>query len=420
MTALDHDGSKPAGEAASGTPLTITGVETILLDEFPNLVHVRLYAGDLVGLGETYFGARTVAEWIHETAAPYLLGANALEIEKIWHGLNPFLGFKSTGAESRGRSAVDIALWDLFGKYVGQPLYQLLGGAVRDAVPVYNTCAGARYIRAIPGRAGLSESNWGLDQSDGPYEDLRAFLTDAGELAESLLEAGISGMKIWPLDPFAEVPVGHRIPVADLKKGLEPFERIRSAVGDRIEIMVEMHSLWGLPAARQIAHALEEYEPAWIEDPIKMDDLGALRRFAASTRLPIAASETLGTRWAYRDLLDTEAVDIVIFDPTWTGGVTESKKIASMAEAYQLPIAPHDCSGPVAFATSVHLTANAPNAIYQESVRAFYNGWYRDLVTEVPKVEAGMVSPLQGPGVGTELRPDLLERFSGDVRRSEV
>lgn len=401
--------------------MKITEVETILVDEFPNLVYVRIHTDEgIVGLGETFFAAEAVAAWIHSTAAPYLLGKDPLQIERHWQGLNPFIGFNSTGVENRGRSAIDVALWDILGQVCGQPIHQLLGGKSKEKVRVYNTCAGYRYVRRNPAGGGLPVSNWGIEQgrSEGPYEDLDAFMHRADELAHSLLAQGITAMKIWPLDPYAELTGGHWISSEDLKKGIEPFRKIRDAVGDRMEIMVELHSLWNLPTAIKIARALEEFEPTWFEDPIKMDDLGALADFAAATRVPVAASETLGTRWSYRELLERRAAGMVIFDPTWVGGITESKKIVAMAEAYQLPATPHDCVGPVSFAVAVHLSVNAPNIPIQEVVRAFYTGWYRELVTAVPEVKDGFVYPLTGPGLGTQLLPDVLKR--PDVRRQST
>jgi galactonate dehydratase len=403
--------------------MKIIAVDTILIDEFPNIAYVRLHTDEgLVGLGETAFGARAVAAWIHETAARYLLGKDPLQIDRHWQGLNPFLGFNSTGVENRGRSAVDIALWDILGQACNQPIHQLLGGACRERIRVYNTCAGYRYIRSLPETAGLPLTNWGVDsgEDEGPYEDLEAFLTDAGTLAQGLLEQGITAMKIWPFDLYVEASNGQYISNDDIRNGVEPFRSVREAVGDRMELMVELHSLWNLPSALKIARALEEYEPAWFEDPIKMDNLDSLRRFADATHIPVAASETLGTRWSFRELMERGNIGVVIFDPSWVGGIGESKAIASMAEAYQLPVAPHDCSGPVQFTVSVHLTINARNAIFQEAVRAFYTGWYADLVTELPRVEDGFVYPLTGPGLGTKLLPDVPTRHDAHVQTSRL
>ncbi len=402
--------------------MKITAVDTILVDEFPNLCYVRVHTDEgIVGLGETFFAAQAVAAWIHEVAATYLLGKDPLRIDLHWQGLNPFVGFGASAVENRGRSAVDIALWDVLGKVCGQPIHQLLGGASRDRIRTYNTCAGYRYVRRVPETAGLPVSNWNTEPgAAGPYEDLDWFLNDAGELAHSLLEQGITGMKIWPLDPYAEASGGQWISSDDLKKGIEPFRKVREAVGDRIELMVEMHALWNLPSAIKIAKALEEYAPTWFEDPVKMDNFDALARFADATHVPTAASETLGTRWAYRELLERAPVGVVIFDPAWVGGISEGKKVATLAEAWQLPIAPHDCSGPVEFAAAVHLSINAPNALVQESVRAFYTGWYRELVTEVPRVEDGYVYPLTGPGLGTELLPEVPGRGDASVRTSSL
>jgi L-alanine-DL-glutamate epimerase-like enolase superfamily enzyme len=265
--------------------------------------------------------------------------------------------------------------------------------------------------------------NWGVnsaEQDPGPYEDLRAFLTDAGALAESLLAQGFGAMKIWPFDLYVETGGGEYITKRELRAGLEPFQRIREAVGDDMEIMVELHSLWNLPSAIRIAKALESIEPAWYEDPIKVDDLEALRRFSAATDVPTAVSETLGTRWSFRDLIERGDPGIVIFDPGWVGGVTESKAICSLAAAHRLPVAPHDCAGPVEFAVAVHLTINAPNAFVQEMVRAFYHGWYRELVSELPRVENGFVFPLDGPGIGTDLRPEVYERPDARIETSAL
>jgi galactonate dehydratase len=400
--------------------MKVVQVDTLRLDEFPNILFLQIHTDeDLTGLGETFFGARAVEAYIHETAAPYLLGRDPLHIDRHASELYGYLGYGSSGAETRGNSAVDIALWDLFGKATGQPVYQLLGGPCRERIRTYNTCAGYRYVRETPRQ---EVSNWGLSEhgEEGPYEDLDAFLHHADELAEDLLSQGITGMKIWPFDFYAEESGGHYISEENLQNGLDPFRKIREAVGTRMDVMVEFHSLWDLPTAQKIARALEEFEPYWFEDPIKADDLGALAEFTSSTHVPVTASETLSGRSAFRELLGKKAAKIVMLDVSWCGGVGEAKKIATMAEAHHLPVAPHDCTGPVVFTASTHLSINLPNALVQESVRAYYTGWYKELITALPAVNVGHISPPEGPGLGTELLPDLRERSDAHRRTSKL
>ncbi len=362
--------------------MKITALETIRAPEFANLLWLRVHTSEgLAGLGETFFLPKTVEAFIHEALAPKVLGRDPRQIDLIAKEATGYLGFRSTGAEVRGASALDIALWDLFGKITGQPLAQLLGGFSRDRIRTYNTCAGSAYMRE---NAGQRTANWGLNTSAKDYDDLNGFLHRADELALDLLSEGITAMKIWPFDPAAEASGGVDISTADLKTALKPFEKIRAAVGDRIDIMVEFHSLWQLLPAIRIAKALAPFSTTWHEDPIRMDSLASLKRYAEASPAPICASETLGTRWAFRDLLETGAAGVIMLDLSWCGGVSEARKIAAMAEAWHLPVAPHDCTGPVVLAASTHLSLNAPNALIQESVRAYYRTWYRDLVTGLP------------------------------------
>src|SRR5262249_46872750 len=129
---------------------------------------------------------------------------------------------------------------------------------------------------------------------------------------------------------------------------------------------------------------------------------------------------TLATRWAFREVLEREAAGIIMLDLSWTGGISEAKKIATMAEAHQLPVAPHDCTGPVVLIASLHLSLNAPNALIQETVRAYYTTWYRDLVTELPRIEKGFAYPMTGPGLGTRLNPDVRKRPDASVQVSRL
>lgn len=400
--------------------MKITKVETLRLGEFPNIIWVRIHTDEgLVGLGETFMGAAAVEAYIHEWAGPKLLGKDPLAIEARNKDITGYLGWRGSGVETRGNSAIDIALWDIFGKAANMPLYTALGGKSRDSIRIYNTCAGYQYVRSTVNQ---TSANWGIGQAKkanaGPYEDLEGFLLRADELAESLLSEGVTAMKIWPFDPAAEKSDGQYISNSDLDLALEPFRKIRSAVGEQMDIMVEFHSLWRLPMAQKIARALKPFNTFWHEDAIRMDSLDLLKQYSKDCDALICASETLSYKWGFKDYLQTGVAGVAMLDLSWCGGLTEARKIAAMADAWQLPVAPHDCTGPVVWAASSHLSLHAPNALIQESVRAFYTGWYKELVTELPTVTQGMLSLNGKPGLGLELLPDLHQRPDATVRWS--
>ena len=399
--------------------MKITSIETLRTEEFANVLWVRIHTdAGIIGLGETFYGAGAVESHIHDTLSVRVLGKNPLHIEAIHKEmLNLPMAQSSTGAEYRAASAIDIALWDIFGKVCKQPVHQMLGGLCRDRQRIYNTCAGYRYVRSNNIKP---VSNWNAGESDGPYEDLDGFMNRADAVAESLLEQGISAMKIWPFDPAAIESQGLHISVDQMKKAILPFEKIRKAVGDRMEIMVEFHSLWNLPTAKKIARELEQFKPTWYEDPIRMNSPQALAEYARSTTVSVCASETLGSRFPYKDMLDRDAMDIVMVDLCWTGGLTEGRKIAAMAETYHRPFAPHDCIGPVGFIAAIHASFSQPNTLIQESVRAFYRGWYNELVTTMPVIKDGYVYPMEGTGLCVELLPAVFERPDLTVRRTAL
>ena len=393
--------------------MKITAVETVRLGEFPNLVWVRLRTDEgLTGLGETFMGAAAVEAYLHESAAPKLIGRDPIQIEAVNKSLINYLGWRGTGVETRGNSAIDIALWDLFGKAIGRPVCEALGGKSRDRIRVYNTCAGYKYIRDERSQA---VANWGVGNKQGPYEDLEAFLHRADELALSLLEQGITGMKIWPFDIAAERTAGWDISPAELDAALEPFAKIRKAVGNRMDIMVEFHSLWSLPMAQRLARALEPFGTYWHEDPLRLDNLADLKAYAAHSKAWVCASETLAYTHSFREYLETGVAGVAMLDLSWCGGLSEARKIAALAEAWHVPVAPHDCTGPVVYAASCHFSLHARNALIQESVRAFYSGWYTELVTELPPIAKGEVTVNMKPGLGLELLPGIDRRADATV-----
>lgn len=400
--------------------MKITKIETVRVGAYPNLLWVQLVTDDgTTGLGETFIGPEAVEAYLHETAAPMLLGSDASEIKATSRRLNDlYVGFSGSGVERRGNSAIDIALWDILGKTTDQPIFNLLGGRSRSEIQTYNTCAGPGYVRQKYGRT--SPQSWSVAAGSGGYEDLDAFLNRPAALAESLLDEGISAMKIWPFDEAAIATGGTHISAASMKLALTPFREIRRAAGDRMTIMAEMHALWLPQAALQIADALQEYDIFWFEDPIKMRSMQILKDFTDHCPLAVSASETLGGVEIFAEMIGRRATNIVMVDLGFVGGITAGRQISDMSEAAQLPITLHDCTGPVVYAASVHLSLHAPTAIFQESVRAFYSGWYREVVDALPIIRDGMIRPPAGPGLGLALRKDIFSRPDVSVRTSSL
>ncbi|MDQ3893114.1 MAG: mandelate racemase/muconate lactonizing enzyme family protein [Actinomycetota bacterium] len=391
----------------------IARIETIRIAAQPNILWVELTDGDgFTGLGETYYIPTAVEAVIHDMAAPLVLGRDGSRIEDVWQTLFAcanFYGF--AGSEMRAFSALDIALWDLLGKRTGLSVSTLLGGRVRDEIRIYNTCVNA-----------------------GGFDDMDGWLERPGDLAEDLLADGFTAMKIWPWDRFAPQiaselvtgpagwsamgPVGHDLTPDALEAGLATVEGIRDRVGTRMDVMIEGHSRWDVHAALRICRALEPYEVAWVEDIIQPDNRADLARLASETRVPQCVSERLIGKHAYRDVLEAQAAHVVMVDVVWTGGLSEARKVAHLADAYHLPVVPHDCVGPISLAASLQLCAHAPNAKIMEIVRGFHRGWYHDVVTNPIPVANGRAVIPNLPGLATELLPEVRNREDAIVRTS--
>lgn len=396
--------------------MKIVALETLRPVIQPNVLFVQLHTDSgLIGLGEAFFGSRAVEAYLHESVAQLLPGVENPTPERMALLLAPYAGFQGAGAETRGNGAIDLALWDLLGQRAGLPLVDLLGGAVRDGIKIYNTCAGPGYVSRTTKQG---SNNWGLPEAPTlreRYEDLDAFLQRPAELARSLWDDGIRGMKIWPFDRAAELTLGTDISRNDLDAALGIVEAVRAEVGFEMDLMIELHGLWNRHGAAKILQALTPYQPFWVEDPMRPDAIDGLAQLARDVDVPIATGETVVGRRGFLPLLQQQAVDIITVDVQWTGGLSEARKIATLADAYGVPIAPHDCTGPATLAACVHLVTSAPNGLIQETVRAFLRTWYDELVTGLPEIKDGVIRPGSSPGHGVKLREGLAE--SSQVER---
>jgi L-alanine-DL-glutamate epimerase-like enolase superfamily enzyme len=192
-----------------------------------------------------------------------------------------------------------------------------------------------------------------------------------------------------------------------LKRGISVVEDIRKAVGDKMGIAIEGHAHWDLPTATRIARALEPYDIMWLEEIMPPDNVEAYVRLKAATTVPICQSERVFTRFGFRPWIEKNAADIIMPDLSWGGGLTEGRKIASMADTYYLPVTCHDTIGPVALWAAVHLMLHIPNALIMETVRGYIDGWYNDVVTDRIPVKDGHISLPTTPGLGTRMRDDF-------------
>ena len=368
--------------------MKISKIETIRVKQLPDIIWVQVYTDTgLVGLGESWYAASTMEAAVHDHFGPMLIGRDPLAVERHWldmFKLSDHAGYG--GAELRALSAIDMALWDIRGKHAGVPVYELLGGAVRKKIRVYATGA--------------------------PYKG-------AGELAKELVADGIVAMKMGPTIPMATASDGQYIHPKDLDRALQPFRDVRDAVGDSIKIANDGHGKWSLPQAIQIAQAMEPFDIMWQEDLMPLMNPEALKRLQESTSTPVCISERLLSRWQLRPYIENGAARVVMPDLIWTGGISETWKIAVMASAYQVPVAPHDATGPVNIFACAQICMAAPNAMIMEHVRSYFNGWYADFVDPQVPIEHGWLHAPQEPGIGTRLRPEVRERSDVSIRTSD-
>ena len=365
--------------------MKITHIETVRVRELPDIIWVRIHTDTgLIGLGESWYAASTMESAVHDHFAPLLVGKDPFAIERHWLNmfrLSDHAGYG--GAEMRAISAIDIALWDIKGQAAGVPVYELLGGKVRDRIRVYAT--GAPYV-------------------------------GAGELAKELVADGIIAMKMGPTIRVATPSEGQYLSPKELDHALQPFRDVRDAVGGDIKIANDGHGKWALPVAIQIAQAMEPLDIMWQEDLMPLLNPDALLRLQESTSTPVCISERLLSRWQLRQFIENGSARIVMPDLIWTGGVSETHRIAVMASAQQVPVAPHDATGPVNIFACAQICMSSPNAMIMEHVRPYFYGWYSDFVEPNLPIENGWLAAPQEPGIGTRLKAEVFQRKDVSTR----
>jgi galactonate dehydratase len=343
----------------------------------------------LTGWGEvtTYPGLvanRVVAAMVREVRA-ILVGEDPSRIEAIWHKLFRLFTYMGTrGATTATISGIDIALWDIRGQALGLPIYELLGGPVRDTIPLY--------VHFAP---------------DTTPEGMAAN-------AKQQVDLGAKGIKT---DPFLAagrlVGLDHidylngEIDPATEQLGVDMIAAIREAVGPQIELLIDAHAIYNVPTAIRLATRLAAYNIHWFEEPCPPESYHALQQVREQVPTRICVGERLHTRFEFVPVLERRLADFLMPDVTWTGGITELKKIATMAEAYYIPISPHDASGPINLLAGAHVSLNVPNFYKLEARRVRFD-FYNAFLSEPLEVRDGDLVVPNRPGLGVSLNPDYL------------
>jgi galactonate dehydratase len=357
--------------------LRITKLETMLVK--PRWLFLKVHTDEEVtGWGEpiTEGRAKTCATAVAEIA-PYLIGKDPRNVVHHWQAIYRHAFYRGGPILTSALSGIEQALWDIKGKLLGVPIYELLGGPTRDRIRVY---------------AHVGNRPETLRQRKA--EGFTAFKTGVRNSTQS----GVVASKRF------------------IDEAVEAFAALREAGGDDADIGIDFHGAITPQNAKLLIRALEPYHPMFIEEPIQCQDIEGMAEIARGTHLPIATGERLFTKWAFRDVLEKRAATILQPDLCHCGGIMEARLIAGMAEAYYATLAPHNPLGPISLASGLQLAASIPNFLCQEQVN-LGDGYLKQPF----KVEDGHVQLPTGPGLGIEIDENLLaDQLDHDWRNPET
>ena len=343
-----------------------------------NLTFVRVITDEGVeGVGEVRMVNHTdaLSGYLAEAMPRYVIGHDPANIEDLVQRMYRNDYARAGEIAMSAIAVIEIACWDIMGQSLGKPVYQLLGGAVRDRIKAY--------------------ANGWYTVERTPHEFNQA--------AKRVIEKGYRALK---LDPFG---AGfYELDRAEKSKAVALVEAVRDAIGPDSEILVEMHGRFNPATAVELARELEPFKPSWIEEPVPPENLAALKKVAEKVSIPVATGERLHTRYDYRTLFELQAADIIQPDITQFGGLLETKKLAAWAEIYYVLVAPHNVGGPVSTAAALHFAASTPNFKIQEHFNDFTESWVKTAAPGNPEVVDGYFALPQGPGLGVKLNLDVV------------
>ena len=348
---------------AAKDPLRVTKLETLFVK--PRWLFLKVYTNaGIVGLGEPLVEGRaaTVATAVKEIE-PYLVGKDPRQVVHHWQAIYRHAFYRGGPVLTSALSGVDMALWDIKGKALGVPVYELLGGPTRRRVRVY---AHARNVDGI--KRGLAQ-----------------------------------GFTAFKTNPASRRPARYVETPAEVRYAADKFAELRKAAGDDVDIAVDFHGAISPATAKLLIKALEPFQPMFIEEPCQAQNHDIMAELARGTHLPIATGERVFTKWGFREVLEKRAATILQPDLCHAGGITEVRLIAGMAEAYYAAIAPHNPLGPISLAAGVQIAASIPNFLCQEQV-SLGNGYLKKPFV----VKNGYLDLPTGPGLGIELDENAL------------
>jgi galactonate dehydratase len=335
----------------------------------------------LVGVGEVRSVNHTsgVLGYLSEAVPRYVIGADPFEIEKLVHRMMIEDFERGSDISMSVIALVEMACWDIMGQALGQPVYRLLGGAVRDKIKAYAN--GWYTVERTP-------------------EEFHA-------AAKRVLAKGYRALK---LDPFGaglyELEYDQKL------RSIALVEAVRDAVGPEVEILVEMHGRFNPVTAVEMAREMAQFKPSWYEEPVPPDNLAVLKKVSdavAPLGIPIATGERLHTQYEFRELFEQQSADIIQPDISHFGGILNTKKLAAWAEAYYILVAPHNVGGPVSTAATLHLAACTHNFKIQEHFNDFSEAYVKEAAPGLPEVVDGYFELPSGPGLGVKLNEDVIK-----------
>lgn len=365
--------------------MKVTGVTTHICHAYRcNWVFVKVMTDEgLYGVGEATLEMRelTVAQACQELER-YIVGKDPHNIEAFWHDTYRDAYWRGGAVLMSSLAAVEMALWDIKGKALGVPVYQLLGGKVRDSVPCY--------------------ANGWFAPAKTPDE--------FAAKAKAAVAQGFRGLK-W--DPFGSAYMNLTKP--ELSSALACIRAVVEAVGPEVDILIEGHGRFNIPTAMRVGRALEDFDITWFEEPIPPDNPEGLAELKQRVRVPIAGGERLYSRWDYRNFLKLGCTDFIQPDVSHAGGIMELRKIAAMAEACHIPVCPHNPSGPVANAATLQLAACMPNFFLLETMASDVP--YRGRIsTEEVRFENGQMLIPDKPGLGIDINEEAIAEYPYQAR----